>query len=109
MNEPACQLVFSNFPDRDSAARIARTLVEEGLAACVNLLPGVESYFRWQGTLQHENEITLMAKIAAHQYTAVEQRLRALHPYELPEIIAVPIAGGLSEYLDWIRASEPSA
>lgn len=97
-------LVHCTCPDRDHAERIARTLVEERLAACVNLLPGLRSIYRWQGMVESADETLLLIKTAADRFDALQARLRALHPYELPEIVAVEIAAGLPPYLDWIVA-----
>ena len=97
-------LVFCTVPDTETAQRLARTLVEERLAACVNILPGVLSGYRWQGALQQDGELLLICKTTAATYAALEARLRELHPYELPECIAVEARAGLPAYLDWIRA-----
>lgn len=89
-------------PDRDVALRIADTLVGERLAACVNLLPGVESVYRWRDAVERDAEVLLLIKTAPARLPAVTARIVALHPYELPEVIAVESAGGLPAYLDWI-------
>ncbi|MDH5824910.1 divalent-cation tolerance protein CutA [Luteimonas sp. RD2P54] len=99
-------------PDRDAADRIATALVEERLAACVNVLPGVRSVYRWEGALQRDDEVLLLAKTAPGRLQALIARVVALHPYELPEVIAVESAGGLPAYLDWVAletAVEPQA
>jgi periplasmic divalent cation tolerance protein len=98
-------LVLSTCPDRASAQRIASVLVERGLAACVSLLPGVTSFYRWQGALHRSEEIQLLIKTRAERYPDLEREVLALHPYELPELIAVQVAAGLDRYLDWIGAS----
>lgn len=98
------RLVYCTCPDRDHAERIARALVDERLAACVNLLPGIRSVYRWQGRVEAADEVLLLAKTAADRLDALQARIRALHPYELPEIVAVEIAAGLPPYLDWIVA-----
>jgi periplasmic divalent cation tolerance protein len=90
-------------PDADTAARIARALVEERLAACVNLVPGVRSIYRWRGKVEDEAEVLLVAKTRADRLGPLAKRLRELHPYELPELVALGDAGGLEEYLDWVR------
>lgn len=103
--------VLITCPDAASGERIAATLVEERLAACVNLLPGVRSVYRWRGAVEHAEETLLLVKTAADRLDALTDRVRALHPYELPEIIAVDIAGGLGPYLRWIEqetAAPPS-
>ncbi|MCL1635557.1 divalent-cation tolerance protein CutA [Luteimonas sp. SX5] len=89
-------------PDPDSAARIADALVDERLAACVNVLPGLRSTYRWQGQVERADEVLLLIKTAADRLPALQQRILALHPYELPEVIAVEAAGGLPAYLGWI-------
>jgi periplasmic divalent cation tolerance protein len=95
-------VVLTNMPDMDSAAKLARHLVDQGLAGCVNILPGVQSVYRWQGKVEQQSEATLLIKIVAARYPAVQAEIQALHPYELPEIIALPVAQGLPAYLDWI-------
>ncbi|MFN3841902.1 MAG: divalent-cation tolerance protein CutA [Rehaibacterium terrae] len=95
-------LIHCTCPDRDQAERIARALVEERLAACVSLLPGLRSVYRWQGAVESADETLLLIKTAADRFDDLQARLRALHPYELPEIVAVEIAAGLPPYLDWI-------
>ena len=97
-------LAFCTCPDEATAARIARALVEERLAACVNRLPGVRSTYRWQGAVQDDAEVLLLVKTTRERLPALRERLPALHPYELPELIAVEVAGGLPAYLDWVAA-----
>jgi periplasmic divalent cation tolerance protein len=99
----AALLVITNLGDIDSARRLARALVEQRLAACVNLLPGVQSVYRWQGNIEEEGEVTLLIKTTEARYAELEAAIRALHPYELPELIALPVAAGLPAYLHWIR------
>ncbi len=96
------QIVFCTVPDPDTGRRIAVHLVEYRLAACVNLLSGIESCYRWRGEVQRDNEALLMIKACAADYPGVEAAILELHPYELPEIIAVPVSGGLPAYLDWV-------
>jgi periplasmic divalent cation tolerance protein len=95
-------VILTNCPDDAVADRIARALVEQGLAACVNRLPAVQSTYRWQGAVERATETPLLIKTTRMRYTEVEQAIRALHPYEVPEIIAVPIEAGLAAYLRWI-------
>jgi len=97
-------LVFTNLPDRASAERLAERLLEQRLAACVNILAPCRSVYRWKGALQHDEEHPMLIKTSAERYGALEQALRQGHPYELPEIIAVPIEQGLPAYLDWVAA-----
>jgi periplasmic divalent cation tolerance protein len=105
MPENQCVVILCSCPDEGSAARIATALVAERLAACVQRLPGVVSNFRWEGKLQEEREVLLMAKSTQARLEALTARVRELHPYELPEVVAVPVLGGLDEYLDWVRDS----
>ena len=95
-------LVFTNLPERALAERIAGLLVEQKLAACVNVLSPCRSVFRWKGALQNDEEHPLLIKTTVERYPALEQALRAAHPYELPEIIAVSVERGLPAYLEWL-------
>ena len=97
-------LILSTCPDADTAQRLARILVEERLAACVSLLPGAVSTYRWQGRVEQATEVQLLAKTPADRRDALTARLAELHPYELPEILAVETAAGLPAYLDWVTA-----
>ena len=97
-------LVTCACPDRDVADSLARALVEQRLAACVQVLPGVASTYRWEGAIEHADEVLLLAKTWDDRLEALVTTLRARHPYEVPEIMAVPAAGGLAAYLDWVRA-----
>ena len=106
MEDTNTRLVLTNCPDQDTARLLARTLVELNLAACVNILGRAESVYRWQGKLETETEIPILIKCSADNFTAVKDRITDLHPYELPEIIAVPIVDGLEAYLTWIKESE---
>jgi len=97
-------LVVTNLPDRAAAERLADMLVEKKLAACVNILAPCRSVYRWKGAVQHDEEHPMLIKTTTERYGALEQALRSGHPYELPEIIAVPIDRGLPAYLDWVAA-----
>ena len=97
-------LVLTNVPDRATAEKIADLLVDRQLAACVNILAPCRSVYRWKREVQHEEEHPMLIKTTAECYPALEQALRGAHPYELPEIIAVPIERGLPAYLDWVAA-----
>ncbi len=95
-------VVLTNCPDVEVADRIARTIVEQRLAACVNRLASVESVYRWQGALERVTEVPLLIKTTRERYAEIEQAIRALHPYEVPEIIAMPVSAGLASYLRWV-------
>jgi periplasmic divalent cation tolerance protein len=95
-------LVFTACPDAGTASRIAGALLEQRLAACVSEGPPVRSHYRWQGAVESALEIPLQVKCTADRYEQVEQLIRELHPYELPEIIALPVAAGLAAYLGWV-------
>jgi periplasmic divalent cation tolerance protein len=97
-------LVLTNVPDRAVAERLADMLIEKRLAACVNILAPCRSVYRWKDAVQHDEEHPMLIKTTQERYAALEQALRAGHPYELPEIIAVPIERGLPAYLDWVAA-----
>ncbi len=101
-------LVLTNLPDRAAAERVAEALVAERVAACVNVLTECHSVYRWQGKLEHTSEVPLLIKTTREAYPQLESALRGLHPYELPEIIALPVAAGLPGYLDWVaRETRP--
>lgn len=102
MPTPESLLVITNCPDEDCANAIALALVEEKLAACVNILPRVQSIYRWQGAVDSASEVPLLIKTLAAAYPALEQAIRQRHPYEVPEIIALPITAGLPAYLNWL-------
>jgi periplasmic divalent cation tolerance protein len=95
-------IVFSTFPDESAARVSAGKLVEERLAACVNILPGLTSLYRWEGKLQTSDEVLLVIKTTRESYPRLESALKACHPYELPEILAVAVDAGLPEYLQWV-------
>ncbi|MCK9366648.1 MAG: divalent-cation tolerance protein CutA [Metallibacterium scheffleri] len=97
-------LVLSTCPDAASAARIAETLVAERLAACVTRLPGARSVYRWQDAVAQADEVQLLIKTTRAGFAPLRARLCALHPYELPEILAVAVAAGHAPYLDWLAA-----
>jgi periplasmic divalent cation tolerance protein len=102
--EPAEPIVvLTTCPDEATAASIARDLVESGLAACVSRVGPVHSTFRWQGAIQNEPEVLLVIKTVIPRYSELEMRLKTLHPYEVPEIIALPIVAGAANYLGWLR------
>ncbi len=96
-------LVITNLPDAASAAKLAHQLIEARAAACVNQLAPCTSTYRWQGKIETAAEVPLLIKTTKTAYPRLEQLIRAAHPYELPEIIAVPVAAGLPAYLDWVH------
>lgn len=98
-------LVLVTAPDPDTAARIARTLVEERLAACGNVIPGLRSIYRWKGAIEDSAEALLLLKTRSEVYERLQARVVELHPYECPEVIRLDVAGGLPAYLDWISKS----
>ena len=99
---PSHLLVVTTCPDRESADVLAHGLVAEGLAACVNILPAARSVYRWKGAVEMADEHILLVKTRADRYADVEAAILARHPYELPEILGVPIEVGLAAYLAWV-------
>ena len=95
-------LVFTNLPDMEAAVTLARELVVRRLAACVNVLNGCTSIYRWKGAVEQADEVPVLLKTRAARYAEVEAAIRELHPYELPEVVAVPVGRGLPEYLEWV-------
>lgn len=95
-------VVLTNLPDRAAAEKLAGALIAMRLAACINILAPCRSVYRWKGEVQHDEEHPMLIKTTAERYDELEQAIRAAHPYELPEIVAVPIERGLSAYLDWV-------
>ena len=98
-------LVLSTFPDADSARRAARALIEEKLAACANLIPQIESVYRWKGAIETSSEVLLLIKSNVWKFQPLEAKIRELHPYEVPEIISLRIDSGSADYLRWIDES----
>jgi len=103
MNRDAL-LAYSTFPEIETARRIARQLVTEKLAACANLIPTVESIYRWQDKAENAQEVLGLFKTTATCYAAFQERLKSLHPYDVPEIVCLRIEDGLPEYLRWVSA-----
>jgi periplasmic divalent cation tolerance protein len=97
------RVVLVTVPDAETAARLARALVEERLAACATLVPCVRSIYRWQGALQEDAEVLLVLKTRVERCAALAARVKDLHPYELPEVLELPATGGSEAYLDWVR------
>jgi periplasmic divalent cation tolerance protein len=102
MSKPHPLLATTTAPNLETAERIARRLVEERLAACVQIVEGIRSVYRWQGQVQEEPEVLLIVKTAEPQLPRIESLLREIHPYELPELAAVPITSGSAAYLRWL-------
>ena len=101
----AVLLALSTFPDRETAQRISNQLVTEKFAACANILPAIESIYRWKDKIETGNEILVFFKLSEDRQSAFQEKLRSLHPYDVPEIIFVPVTTGLPEYLRWVAES----
>ena len=95
-------MIYITTANADEAARLAEALVEKRLAACVNILPGVRSVYRWQGRIEHAAEVALIAKTTEEKVPALTAEVRRLHSYECPCVVAVPIAGGAAPFLEWV-------
>jgi periplasmic divalent cation tolerance protein len=95
-------IVYSTIDDIKDARRIAHTLVEEQIVACVNIIPSIESIYKWKGKIEMDDECVLLAKTVDKNVKKTISRIKSLHSYELPDIIVIPIIGGLKEYLDYI-------
>ena len=102
-SKTAVRILLVTAPSTEVGGRLARALVEERLAACVNLVPGVRSVYRWAGAVEEEDEVLLVVKTREDRVDALSRRVHELHPYELPEVIAIGILGGSERYLDWLR------
>lgn len=105
MNAPDTLLVLTTLPDAASARALAEALIDKRLAACVNILAPCVSVYRWQDAVERTEETPLVIKTTQTRYPALEALVREAHPYELPELIAVPVTRGLARYLDWVAAS----
>ena len=97
-------VIFVTAPDAATAASIARKLVEERLIACANIVPGLRSIYRWEGTIEDSAEVLMLLKARADDAEAVIGRVKDLHPYSVPEVIVTPVIKGLDDYLDWVNA-----
>jgi periplasmic divalent cation tolerance protein len=95
-------LALSTFPDRETAQRISNQLVTEKFAACANILPAIESVYRWKDKIESGTETLVSFKLSEDRQSAFQEKLRSLHPYDVPEIIFIPISSGLPEYLRWV-------
>jgi periplasmic divalent cation tolerance protein len=96
-------LVYSTTPDLETAEKIARELVGKKLAACVSMMPGIRSVYRWRGAVEDAAEICLMIKTTQRLFPALSEKLVTLHPYDVPELIALPVSDGLPAYLQWVK------
>jgi periplasmic divalent cation tolerance protein len=105
MAETAFVIVLTTMPHEQDPTPMATALVEEGLVACVNLLPPMRSVYRWQGSIEQADEVQMVMKTTADRVPALRQRLRQLHPYDVPEFLVLPISGGSDDYLAWVRES----
>jgi periplasmic divalent cation tolerance protein len=101
--EPEVRVVFITAPNVESAETLAQTLVGERLAACVNVVPEIRSFYRWEGEVQNDPEVLLIVKTRADRCTALAARVKELHPYDLPEVLELSAASGSRTYLDWVR------
>ena len=95
-------IVITTVPDAFLAVKISDALLQKSFAACVHVLPVGQSHYRWQGKIEHGAEITLIIKSSRHRYAELEAEIKRLHPYDVPEILALPVETGLAAYLDWI-------
>jgi periplasmic divalent cation tolerance protein len=102
---PTAVVVLVTAPSADAAAGMARTLVEEGLCACGNVIPGIRSIYRWEGKVQDEAEVLLVIKTERRAVPDLKLRLLELHPYQVPELLVLPVEDGLAPYLEWVAAS----
>jgi len=107
-NEDRVVLIYTTLPTLDDARRVGEALVAAKLAACVNILAGCTSIYRWQGSIETAAEVPLLIKTSSSAYPQLEEIIRANHPYELPEILSIPVGGGSPAYLDWV-ATESAA
>jgi periplasmic divalent cation tolerance protein len=98
-------LALSTFPNHETARDVSNELVTKNFAACANILPGVQSIYRWQEKIESGNETLVLFKLSEDRQPAFQEKLRSLHPYEVPEIIFIPVSSGLPEYLRWVVES----
>ena len=105
MGEPRVSVVLITSPDQATAERMGEALVAERLAACVNVLPGVTSIYRWEGEVRRDSEVLMVLKVPTRDFAALRARVVALHPYDTPEVLALDVDAGEPEYLRWVLAS----
>jgi len=101
-------VVYVTAPDAEVGARLGHAVVAAGLAACVNVVPGLRSIYRWEGRVHDDAEVLLIVKTTAAQFDALRTHLVALHPYSVPEVVALPVVAGHEPYLEWVRTSSRS-
>jgi periplasmic divalent cation tolerance protein len=101
-------LALSTFPDAGTARRISNQLVTEKFVACANIIPTIESIYRWQGKVEQGNETLVLFKTTGARSAVLQEKLKSLHPYEVPEIIFIPVTAGLPEYLRWVADNSPA-
>ena len=104
-SDPGTLVLLVTVPDADTGKTLARQLVDERLAACVNIVEGITSIYRWEGAVEEAQEVLLILKTTVDRYDALESAIRSRHPYDVPEIVALPITAGLDKYLAWLRSS----
>ena len=102
MDHPSVFIAFNTCPDLAVAEQLADALVSEGLAACVNIVPAITSVYRWEGKLQRDQEVLLIIKTTEPAVSALRAQVERLHPYDVPELVALPVTGGLPAYLRWV-------
>ena len=95
-------VVLTTAPDAATAERLAGQLLEERLIACANIVPGVRSVYRWEGETRHDDEVVILLKTTGASVSSLTERIEALHPYDVPEVLALPVAAGLDSYLGWV-------
>ncbi|MGH9959879.1 MAG: divalent-cation tolerance protein CutA [Pyrinomonadaceae bacterium] len=105
MNQADAIVVMMTASDRDEARRLADMLVAREMAACVQMIPGMQSVYRWEGKIEEQDEILLIAKTVAAKFAELEKEVRAMHSYETPEIIALPVTAGSERYLEWLTVN----
>jgi periplasmic divalent cation tolerance protein len=103
--QPSIIVVLVTCPNRAAAERLARSVVEEGLAACVNVVPGLTSVYRWQGEVCQDREVLLILKTRRAVFSALARRIKSLHPYTVPEVIGIPVTMGAADYVAWVESS----
>lgn len=99
-------VVLCTFANEQDAMRVGSSVVEARLAACINVLPGLRSIYRWKGAVEHADEVLALIKTTRNGFPALRDRLKELHNYDTPEIVAVPVLDGLADYLDWVREEQ---